>query len=303
MGDTASDQGVIVTKTDATVASSYAPPPTPLHHPTDEVVEDQIRNLAIENGQLAQRLGGAIAEKEFAMTIVTKLGTKMEELIERNKLLSNTADVKSQHSSRGEVRVRANYQREASWKTHYEFRHEHEHKGCDLDSIGEVESNSAYTEMEASGYLASVIRHNDYPTPPRYHDDPSAYSGMGSTVITSEPSRQLEPESASVITNHGGGEGLERRYYGGREGNDQRVNNRNEALPEEASPTSGPKSVRVPGGEYFGQLNERGKKYGNGKMKYDNGNVYEGQWNNNKRDGKGINKYASDDFYTGEYFE
>ena len=50
-------------------------------------------------------------------------------------------------------------------------------------------------------------------------------------------------------------------------------------------------------------MNERGKKYGNGKMKYDNGNVYEGQWNNNKRDGKGINKYASDDFYTGEYFE
>ena len=136
LGDTASDQGVIVTKTDATVASSYAPPPTPLHHPTDEVVEDQIRNLAIENGQLAQRLGGAIAEKEFAMTTLTKLGAKMEELIERNKLLSNTADVKSQHSSRGEVRVRANYQREASWKTHYEFRHEHEHKGCDLYSIG-----------------------------------------------------------------------------------------------------------------------------------------------------------------------
>ena len=34
-------------------------------------------------------------------------------------------------------------------------------------------------------------------------------------------------------------------------------------------------------------------------MKYDNGNVYDGEWKNNKRDGKGITHYASGNVYTG----
>ena len=36
-------------------------------------------------------------------------------------------------------------------------------------------------------------------------------------------------------------------------------------------------------------------------MKYDNGNSYEGQWKNNKRDGKGTTKYASGNVYTGNW--
>lgn len=33
-----------------------------------EELDDQLRNLTIENGELAQRLGGAVAEKEFALS-------------------------------------------------------------------------------------------------------------------------------------------------------------------------------------------------------------------------------------------
>ena len=48
---------------DAPETSSYAPPPAPLDHPVDQV-EEQINNLTIENGLLAQRLGNAVADKE-----------------------------------------------------------------------------------------------------------------------------------------------------------------------------------------------------------------------------------------------
>ncbi len=59
--------------------------------------------------------------------------------------------------------------------------------------------------------------------------------------------------------------------------------------------------IKVPGGEYYGQLNRRGQKHGDGRMKYDNGNEYEGQWIDNKRDGKGKTKYASGNVYTGSW--
>jgi hypothetical protein len=57
--------------------------------------------------------------------------------------------------------------------------------------------------------------------------------------------------------------------------------------------------MKVPGGEYVGQLNGRGQKHGNGKMTYDNGNEYDGQWKNNKRDGKGTTRYSSGNVYIG----
>ena len=60
--------------------------------------------------------------------------------------------------------------------------------------------------------------------------------------------------------------------------------------------------AKVPGGEYYGQLNEHGQKHGNGKMKYDNGNEYEGQWWNNNRYVKGITKYVSGNVFTGKHF-
>ena len=70
-------------------------------------------------------------------------------------------------------------------------------------------------------------------------------------------------------------------------------------LPREDGASSEPRLVKVPGDEYYGSLNNRGQKHGSGKMKYDNGNVYDGEWKNNKRDGKGITHYASGNVYTG----
>jgi len=281
--------------TNSVDASSYAPSSIQLNDPMGDV-EDQIRKLTVENGQLAQRLGGALAEKEFAMTTLTKLGAKMKELVERNKLLSEMADMKGQRLSRRG----GYYSGDESVKDRCVLRLEP--RGRDPDAIGEVESNTAYTEMEASNFPTSVRPHDDYSTPHRHHDSHSVYSGMASTIMSYEPPRKLEPESSSIIGKSGGGEFLERRSSIDRESNDQRISNHNEALAEEASSSSPePKLVKVPGGEYFGQLDERGQKHGNGKMKYDNGNEYEGQWKHNKRDGKGITKYASGNVYTGTW--
>ncbi len=51
----------------------------------------------------------------------------------------------------------------------------------------------------------------------------------------------------------------------------------NKLLREDGT-SSEPRLVKVPGGEYYGSLNNRGQKHGSGKMKYDNGNVYDGEW-------------------------
>ena len=64
----AMNNGMLVVATDNVEACSYAlnsyePPPTKGHHPVDRT-DDQIQHLTNENGQLAQRLGNAVAEKE-----------------------------------------------------------------------------------------------------------------------------------------------------------------------------------------------------------------------------------------------
>jgi len=233
------------------------------------------------------------------MSTLKKLKAKMEELIERNDILTNAAGMRGQHSSRGSTY----YSRQESAENHHLPMLEY--KGRNPDAISRVENNSAYTEMEASNQPTSVKMHDHYSSSKVHHDDPSAYSDMSSTILSHELStKKLEPESASDIGDPGGGEFLKRKTSSdSREENDQRVDHHNKAPTEEANLTSGPKLVKVPGGEYFGQLSERGHKHGNGKMKYDNCNEYDGQWKNNKRDGKGITKYASGNVYTGEYFE
>lgn len=40
---------------------------------------------------------------------------------------------------------------------------------------------------------------------------------------------------------------------------------------------------------------------GKGKMKYGNGDFYEGFWSKNLRHGKGIYKYSNGDVYDGEF--
>jgi len=281
----------------ATGTSSHTPPSDIQPDHSIGEVEKQVRNLTIENGQLAQRLGGAVAEKEFAMSTLSKLGAKMEELIERNKLLSDLAEMKSQHGSHGS----SYYPGGESGKSKHEINLENKGRGMEPEANGEVENNSAFS------YEGENMEAPDFPTASR-HDDPSAYSDMastlGSTILTYEPlepPKKLEPESASCFPGIDENDGLERNNFDGR-GRIDRPNEPNKLMAEEASSTtSEPRLVKVPGGEYYGQVNERGQKHGSGKMKYDNGNEYEGQWLHSKRDGKGTTKYASGNVYTGTW--
>lgn len=219
----------------------------------------------------------SVAPLIVAMTTLSKLGSKMEELMERNKLLSNLADMKSQHPSRG-----ANY---------YSSGH------------SEMSSHLEYKPRGRDPSDKDVTR--SYPASTHQHDDRSILSDMSSTIISYERPKKLEPEAASVrresIREE---EEHERRTYSGRDDNNSPLLvNGDEGSSEEPFSVSEPRLVKVKGGEYYGTLNKRGQKHGEGKMTYANGNEYEGRWMNNKRDGKGITKYASGNVYTGTWKE
>ena len=285
------NQGAMVPATNSREVTPYSP---------IEGVEDQIRSLTIENGQLAQRLGGAVAEKEFAMTTLSKLGAKMEELIERNKLLSDIADMKSNHHSRGAKYYTGG---ESLQESKQSTQREHEGRGLDPEEISEVHDSKSM-----QSYYVDVVEMPDKAVlPPPRHDDPSVFSDMassfgGSTIMSYEPSyKKLEPESsASCMERIAEDDGLERRRFDNRQRDSKSAHDPQDAMDERHNSLSDRRRVKVPGGEYFGQLNDRGQKHGDGKMNYDNGNEYEGQWNNNKREGKGTTKYSSGNVYTGE---
>lgn len=44
-----------------------------------------------------------------------------------------------------------------------------------------------------------------------------------------------------------------------------------------------------------------GKEHGHGIYKYDNGDIYEGEWKDNMRNGHGIYVFTEGDIYEGEY--
>lgn len=208
----------------------------------------------------------------------------MEELMERNKLLGDLADMKSDHASR----EASYYPGARSMKSdHGELSLKHEERGRDPDAInsisGEAENYSVYSyydDKETPNYPASSG-----------HDAPSIHSDMDSTILPYEPLKRLEPEQ-SYAEESAQNNGLERTNSGGG-GNAQIVGYPNGMES---------RLVKVPGGEYFGQLNGGGQKHGNGKMMYDNGNEYDGQWKNNKRDGKGTTNYSpSGNVYTGTW--
>ena len=55
------------------------------------------------------------------------------------------------------------------------------------------------------------------------------------------------------------------------------------------------------GGNYDGDLNARGERHGHGLFVADNGNEYEGEWKNDKRDGSGKATYNTGDIYIGNW--
>jgi len=274
----------------------------------DHAVQAEIQNLTAENANLAQRLGGAVAEKEFAMTTLSKLGSKMEELVERNKLLESIADLKSSYAIR-EGSVYSGHSRSVQDKFHGRAPDPDELNGNSQSrkssSVHELTNATASVPLPQSleSQLVDLERRNAEQS--TFYDGTNSAFG-DSTIVSYEPSvKKLEPEQyvegylpADVS--------VEKRNLNADEG----VDGRKERVEVSGNPTSvysesestcpsDLKLIKVPGGEYFGQLNSRGQKNGNGKMRYDNGNEYDGQWKNNKRDGKGTTRYASGNVYIG----
>lgn len=234
---------------------------------------EQLRNLTIENGELAQRLGGAVAEKEFAMSsefdvahlmfwrclvyfltlhlllALSKLGSKLEELMQRNKLLENIANLKSSHAL-GVCRKSDSF---ASSSDRVLGDEESKPPLRDPTGYGESEKSSwtkqslyddqlEYHEA-ASAYSESVVS--------KQIDDPSSYSGMSSNFLSYVAQKPLEPEESSEKVNINDSAKHQLKF-----------------LAQDPSSMSDPRLIKVPGGEYYGQVNSIGQKHGRGKMIY-----------------------------------
>jgi len=57
------------------------------------------------------------------------------------------------------------------------------------------------------------------------------------------------------------------------------------------------------GSVYTGQINGKGKKEGNGRIEWPNGNSYEGQWKKDKPNGEGTFTYANGIVYQGQWVD
>lgn len=267
---------------------------------SDEANE-HIQNLTAENVDLAQRLGGAVAEKEFAMTTLSKLGAKMEELIERNKLLERIADLKSSEA----IREGSVYSGAARGHSGIDTSQREQAPRDPDDELVNMSTSISSAKPNAETSLQLVaMRRNSVDQAPLYDDSNSAFGD--STIVSYEASiRKPEPEQHAqdyyLPANAGASD--ERRNFQGKNSVDSKgnviVSRDPSSVNEESTYSPGVQLIKVPGGEYVGQLNKKGQKHGNGKMRYDNGNEYDGQWKANKRDGKGTTRYASGNVYIG----
>lgn len=265
---------------------------------SDEANE-HIQNLTAENVDLAQRLGGAVAEKEFAMTTLSKLGAKMEELIERNKLLERIADLKSSEA----IREGSVYSGAARRHSGIDISQKKQAPPDPDDELVNMNTSISSAKPSAETSLQLVdTRRNSVDQAPLYDDSNSAFGD--STIVSYEASiRKPEPEQHAQDYYLPADASDERRNFQGKNSVDSKgnliVSRDPSSVNEESTYSPGVQLIKVPGGEYVGQLNKKGQKHGNGKMRYDNGNEYDGQWKANKRDGKGTTRYASGNVYIG----
>lgn len=267
---------------------------------SDEANE-HIQNLTAENVDLAQRLGGAVAEKEFAMTTLSKLGAKMEELIERNKLLERIADLKSSEA----IREGSVYSGAARRHSDIDTSQKKQAPPDPDDELVNMNTSISSAKPNAETSLQLVdTRRNSVDQAPLYDDSNSAFGD--STIVSYEASiRKTEPEqhAQDYYLHADAGASDERRNFQGKNSVDSKgnviVSRDPSSVNEKSTYSPGVQLIKVPGGEYVGQLNKKGQKHGNGKMRYDNGNEYDGQWKANKRDGKGTTRYASGNVYIG----
>ena len=59
--------------------------------------------------------------------------------------------------------------------------------------------------------------------------------------------------------------------------------------------------IKYPTGIYEGQVNDLDKPHGAGKYIWNNGDIYEGSWQDGVRYGEGIKKYSNGDEYQGDW--
>lgn len=77
----------------------------------------------------------------------------------------------------------------------------------------------------------------------------------------------------------------------------------NPASPVFQMPEENSVKICKNGNKYTGQVTENSLKQGMGKMVYKNGDVYEGNWSNNKREGFGVYLYSNGDVYSGNWLD
>lgn len=222
-------------------SSNVTPPPL-------QIVK-QIEHLTNENGELAQKLGNAVAEKEFALSTLAKLGAKVEELMERNRLLSDP-DSKS-HSQRllHQRRLLKNDVRRSS-----------DERGRDPDVVivdaGRSSSPYSYpTDLAITKYQHSSAGGNDEAT---------TASEMESTIrsygFEQQTNKPREPESASELGNPGRWPSSYSHPVEHNDGNSKRnyPNSNSSRRAHGVESLDEVRSVKVNGGNYVGSVNDQG---------------------------------------------
>jgi hypothetical protein len=176
--------------------------------------------------------------------------------MQRNKLLENIANLKSAHA----VGVGRRCDSFASSSDRVLGDEESKPPLRDPTGYGESEKSS-WTEQllfddhleydeTASVYSESVVS--------KQIDDPSTYSGMSSKFLSYVAQKPLEPEESSEKVNVNDSAKHQLKF-----------------LAQDPSSMSDPRLIKVPGGEYYGQVNSNGQKHGRGKMIYgENGPGY-----------------------------
>lgn len=115
----------------------------------------------------------------------------------------------------------------------------------------------------------------------------------GASRSRSRSRPRMQSSNASVESSHSSrGMPQDREYF-----NDD-ASRGGESIYNDAARRSSSKGF---GGQFDGDLNTRGERHGFGTFVADNGNEYEGEWKNDKREGHGKAKYNTGDVYIGDW--
>lgn len=61
--------------------------------------------------------------------------------------------------------------------------------------------------------------------------------------------------------------------------------------------------ARIDKGEYEGETNDEGKRHGKGKCVWQDKSEYDGNWDEDVREGLGVFKYENGDIYRGQWHD